>query len=541
MFKLSRLAGRILAAAALAAALLVPGMAYADEAVSFGGEDVAAKDQVYLGSWESAPILWDVESAGGSLAVHSHYILFDAQIHKNARVAEVGELTLETSELYTSRLPEFKNDAFSDSERALTGGFALSGNFGGATRPDSSDQRYWINEPLIKRLWSDEDWWFGAVVHPSGGRGTYHVDNKYGVRPASSFDLTSVLFASASEGGKSGAAGAGNFAALSAASSVSAWKFTLLDSSRAVTASASGTTAQPGYASWTVPVTFSGGGTGSSDYVSAILCDADGNAIYYGTVAASKASGTQDMAMPDGLAEGTYTLKVFSEQRNGDKATDYAGAFVDIGLTVEPAPAEHTVRFVDEDGTEISTATYAEGTAAADVVKPADPTKPPTAQYTYEFAGWDPAVADVTGDATYTATYEATPVPKPAEKATLAFDLAGGTLDGKTGSITVEASVGDTVKLPAAPTREGYTFKYWMGSEYAAGADYVVPEGGHEFTAEWEKNDSGAPSDTKPAIPATGDGSAMLVMVLSVAALGSLLVLAGCATRRRAYRGKHSR
>ena len=43
---------------------------------------------------------------------------------------------------------------------------------------------------------------------------------------------------------------------------------------------------------------------------------------------------------------------------------------------------------------------------------------------------------------------------------TRAKDLAGGTLGGKTGKVTVEASVGDTIKLPGAPTRSGYTFKY---------------------------------------------------------------------------------
>lgn len=73
-----------------------------------------------------------------------------------------------------------------------------------------------------------------------------------------------------------------------------------------------------------------------------------------------------------------------------------------------------------------------------------------------------------------------------AKKGTLTFDLAGGTLDGKTGKVAVVANVGETIKLPGAPTRSGYTFRHWKGSEYKAGASYKV-EGDHTFTAVWDK------------------------------------------------------
>ena len=126
-------------------------------------------------------------------------------------------------------------------------------------------------------------------------------------------------------------------------------------------------------------------------------------------------------------------------------------------------------------------------------------------------------------------------IPTPAA---LTFDLAGGTLDGKTGTVTVNANVGQKINLPDAPTREGYTFKCWKGSEYAAGAEYTV-EGDHPFTAEWEKNaesaQSGSGTNAKNAVPATGDDGGMLVIPVSIVSGISLAVLIGSALRRKSY------
>lgn len=181
MRNLGKLAGKILAVIALAACL-APATAFADEAVSFGGGDIEAGDQVYLGSWDSAPISWDVESVSGNLAVHSTYILFKTQIDEAPNYDYNPNLTLETSELYThsgeglwfTTFPMFKNQAFSGGEGALPAGFVLSGDFGGATYPDGTGEWYWINEPLIHN--TTYNCFDGTAADPDGVRSTIRVN-----------------------------------------------------------------------------------------------------------------------------------------------------------------------------------------------------------------------------------------------------------------------------------------------------------------------------------------------------------------------------
>ena len=137
----------------------------------------------------------------------------------------------------------------------------------------------------------------------------------------------------------------------------------------------------------------------------------------------------------------------------------------------------YKVRFVNDDGAELQSGMVAVGDTPK--YTGTTPTKKQDDQYTYTFKGWDPEITAVTGAAKYTATYT-----KTLRKYDLTFDLNGGTLDGQTGIITMTYEYGSTINLPDAPTKEGYTFKFWKGSTYAAGAEYTV-EGAHDFTAEW--------------------------------------------------------
>ena len=87
-------------------------------------------------------------------------------------------------------------------------------------------------------------------------------------------------------------------------------------------------------------VTYSGAGTGKNEYVSAMLADNSGNILYYGRIAQNSANGTASVEIPSDLTAGTYTLKVFSEQYNGDYKTDYASEFQNITLTVNGKVSE---------------------------------------------------------------------------------------------------------------------------------------------------------------------------------------------------------
>ena len=201
-----------------------------------------------------------------------------------------------------------------------------------ATDTAQSAGGWWLRSP------SADIKYLAGVVQPRGSVFRYGVDNDWAARPAFNLNLNSVLFTSAAVGGKSsGAVGAdaifeiGDYAG-------SEWKLTLLDNSRNFAVTEDNASGNPGE---TITLNYTGATTGANEYISVIIADNNG-AQYYGRVAQpNNASGQIQIKIPASLADGTYTLNVFSEQYNGDYMTDYASEFATVNLTVEDtiAPA----------------------------------------------------------------------------------------------------------------------------------------------------------------------------------------------------------
>ena len=194
--------------------------------------------------------------------------------------------------------------------------------------------------------WVDSGWWLRspgsdkyrlAVVRSEGsvqysGFSVLIFNNYRTVRPAFNLNLNSVLFASAAVGGKPD----GGLTEVSKYSG-NEWKLTLLDSRRNFAVTEKTVSAAPDD---TVTLNYKGATTGKNEYISVILADNNG-AQYYGRVAQPTAeSGTVEIKIPSDIAPGDYTMKVFSEQYNGDCKTDLASAFADVTLTVESQPDE---------------------------------------------------------------------------------------------------------------------------------------------------------------------------------------------------------
>lgn len=124
--------------------------------------------------------------------------------------------------------------------------------------------------------------------------------------------------------------------------------------------------------------------------------------------------------------------------------------------TYTPTPRSYTIRFLDGDGNEVQSSSWEYGQTP--VYSGATPTKADGAHATYTWdGGWDPAIAQVTGDQTYAATFTENP-----EQFTVRF------FNGSDLYSSVAVNYGETVNAPAVdPTKEPdadvarYVFNGW--------------------------------------------------------------------------------
>ena len=209
-------------------------------------------------------------------------------------------------------------------------------------------------------------------------------------------------------------------------------------------------------------------------------------------------------------------------------------------------------KFIEPTTTEVPTTTTVTTEATTTTASPEPTTTTVTTEATTTTASPEPTTTTVTTEATTTTaspetttTTETTttevpttevptteaPTTEAPSTVQISFHLDGGTLQGQTGTVTLEARVGDVITLPEAPTREGYKFLYWKGSVYQPGANYTVT-GPKTFTAVWEPVAKQATTTTSASqtpqkvLPATGDPGSLLSLVgLGVAGFAGLLGL----------------
>ncbi|MDR0615920.1 MAG: DUF6273 domain-containing protein, partial [Synergistaceae bacterium] len=188
---------------------------------------------------------------------------------------------------------------------------------------------------------SDPDFWWLRSPGPENNRAAIVLhngivdysdrvlDSADAVRPAFFLNLSSVLFTSAAKGGKAATIGSGLVGATAPTGDIKL-KFTVTDSSQALDVN----TSNMPQSGATLAFPYSNATPGENQFVSCVL-EQEGAVKYYGKLVDSSSTASGTLSVPlAGVANGTYTLKIFSEQANDDYLTDYASEPVVMNLVV---------------------------------------------------------------------------------------------------------------------------------------------------------------------------------------------------------------
>ena len=264
---------------------------------------------------------------------------------------------------YAGSTLQLKMDAigaeFSEKELAAIQDRTLQG--GGTVDTPSQDG---IAGPAItQKLWalSKEEWEiidnntvrsFGdqyllRTPHPYYGRArkaradgaTNYVDSaalaELAVRPTLSLDSSKILSITGSSD-KSAVAVGNGFSGMPAPTGT--MKLTLIDNSQALKIVA--TEEQKNQTSQVLSFRYENATTGRGQGVSCILVDINGDTVYYAKLADCSTAASGTLSIPvEGVAQGRYTLKIFSEEANGDLYADFASEPVTMTVDVSEGTA----------------------------------------------------------------------------------------------------------------------------------------------------------------------------------------------------------
>ncbi len=147
-------------------------------------------------------------------------------------------------------------------------------------------------------------------------------------------------------------------------------------------------------------------------------------------------------------AQWTYTFKGWNPAISSVAGTATYAAVFDSVIN------KYGVSFKDYDGSILKAAVqYDYGTSSINIIKPANPARQETAKYIYTFKGWNPTIADVTGNMVYTAEYDST-----IKKYTISFINGDKIL--QTGNIAYGEMPEYIGKIPTKASTKSYSYEF---------------------------------------------------------------------------------
>ena len=338
-----------------------------------GYNDAVGYDYIYYGSYEGSPIKWRVldhqtntgepgyfllsEELLGSERYDGVYFsdknIYDWQgsyaqnwcgkFAENSFTEDEKKYVMTVSKKEAREYNEGGIIAYMESELINEKVFFLSAY-------EARNPRYgFTGDEMRAAKWKGnaKEWWLRSYFALRGmgciganGQMTFdnNITHNKPARPAFNLDGSDILFLSNAKGGKADTETDPDLAAIPEHGS-GEWKLTIHDSTRTnFSARTLGNTDVA--AGSDIRVGYSGARKGSNEYVSVIIADAQGQNLYYGRIAEDSESGEAAVAVPYSLPVGKYTLKVYSEQYNGDYRTDYAGNFVELPISVTGTDTE---------------------------------------------------------------------------------------------------------------------------------------------------------------------------------------------------------